>query len=1094
MNKLFVTIGIVVVAVTCQADIKYWDNPEYKTFDVDCYVKIGDNDLIWNYDGIRNVGEAADHDPNALIWANLGSFGSANDIVLQRNNSGWTALTSAELSSETYGKWTDNGFTFKGNSRFRRDSPGKITVGTSYTIQFLVDATASGQKNTLGFLFGVQFDQFSMAVAKNEDRFYWRNLMAYKAASNSHSLDSFLAGGTFDYGTAIVDGTDKTTAFFSGTKAPTSGDGFRQYDAVYNRDEAGYVIGSTGSATGYEFVGTIKFFRVYNHALSDEEVAWNRVVDEARFFDRVAPIPVTNAVVVSSVAASTEPAGTYAVDGRHVFTAPRVATVDNAKYICTGYTLETWDDTTGDWGMAVFHARELSCKVEDSDCVRITWKWMDGEGIKTYDVSDYVWDGLEVFYDGICNQGTNVAHSTTATNWVNLGSKEGANDVFIQRLNAAGTGWTTATDLTPDARDPGYWTDNGFLLRGESRFRCNSPGGFSVGTDYSLQMLIDAKASDKVNNNYAYLLGANSSTFALRISAENGNLLWKYEGGSDSAPCLKGGTYDYMTAIMSSDNTQKFFSGTTFPTSGDGYKTNTSKTFSENGYCLGGYGGSGTANFFVGTFKNFRQYSRALTAEEVAQNRKVDDWRYFGKFAETDVIVQSTYAALQGNEPDGEYDIDGSHTFTAPENVTIKVNGKEITYACDGYIVETRDGSTWVNATSSDVNSYAYTAGTSPELVRLTWKWKPVRGLRTAADYSFDDYSQAGLLWNYDGIRNQGGTDADHDSTATTWKNLGSGGAAYDLSWNGETTTGEWAPDGYIFRGGPRFRSGGKVGPIKNFTLQTLIDADIASQTATSTKFSYIMNAYDGYFNISLVSPSYDGSAASSFCWKAQGDASGNNSKFMYFHAKDNHYDYATAMMDYDNKKAMMFPDTVIPTEYHKDGTYGAQRLYNEFDSVIARNTTGYGLGNRNSNGTEGMVGKIKNFRYYDRVLTEEEIVRNRNVDAVRYFGALGVTNVLVTTKCANVEGGTENLTEAPGAYTVEGSWTFSATQVKDAQGNIKNVAGYYTEELDAYGNWTNKTWHEGTAEYTYDTETEGGKTIRLTWCSPRPGMCIILR
>ena len=53
MNKLFVTIGIVVVAVTCQADIKYWDNPEYKTFDVDCYVKIGDNDLIWNYDGIR---------------------------------------------------------------------------------------------------------------------------------------------------------------------------------------------------------------------------------------------------------------------------------------------------------------------------------------------------------------------------------------------------------------------------------------------------------------------------------------------------------------------------------------------------------------------------------------------------------------------------------------------------------------------------------------------------------------------------------------------------------------------------------------------------------------------------------------------------------------------------------------------------------------------------------------------------------------------------------------------------------------------------------------------------------------------------------
>ena len=34
----------------------------------------------------------------------------------------------------------------------------------------------------------------------------------------------------------------------------------------------------------------------------------------------------------------------------------------------------------------------------------------------------------------------------------------------------------------------------------------------------------------------------------------------------------------------------------------------------------------------------------------------------------------------------------------------------------------------------------------------------------------------------------------------------------------------------------------------------------------------------------------------------------------------------------------------------------------------------------------------------------------------------------------------------------------------------------------------------DGAAEYTYGTETEGGKTIRLTWYSSRPGMCIIIR
>ena len=158
-------------------------------------------------------------------------------------------------------------------------------------------------------------------------------------------------------------------------------------------------------------------------------------MDERRFFNRAAPLPVTNAVVATSVAASVEPAGTYAVDGSHVFTAPRIATVGNAKYICTGYTLEEWDDATGDWGAAVFHARELSCKVEDTDCVRITWKWMDGEGLTTYDVSDYVWTGLEIFYDGICNVGTNAAHDATALTWKNLGSKGATSRAHALRLS-----------------------------------------------------------------------------------------------------------------------------------------------------------------------------------------------------------------------------------------------------------------------------------------------------------------------------------------------------------------------------------------------------------------------------------------------------------------------------------------------------------------------------------------------------------------------------------------------------------------------------------------------------------------------------------
>jgi hypothetical protein len=81
--------------------------------------------------------------------------------------------------------------------------------------------------------------------------------------------------------------------------------------------------------------------------------------------------------------------------------------------------------------------------------------------------------------------------------------------------------------------------------------------------------------------------------------------------------------------------------------------------------------------------------------------------------------------------------------------------------------------------------------------------------------FDVDDYVSGAIL-NYDGIRNQGGTDSDHDSSATTWKNLGGSGADYDLAFkSGETTTGEWANDGYIFHGGPRFWTG-------HFTLYSL--------------------------------------------------------------------------------------------------------------------------------------------------------------------------------------------------------------------------------------------------------------------------------
>ena len=104
------------------------------------------------------------------------------------------------------------------------------------------------------------------------------------------------------------------------------------------------------------------------------------------------------------------------------------------------------------------------------------------------------------------------------------------------------------------------------------------------------------------------------------------------------------------------------------------------------------------------------------------------------------------------------------------------------------------------------------------------------------------------------------------------------------------------------------------------------------------------------------------------------------------------------------------------------------------------------------------------------------------------------ITDSEVRTEYGDVaSAGQEVLAEAPGAYMVVGSWTFSAASIKNKDGILKPVAGYYTEELDASGEWTNKIWHEGETEYPYNCETSPA-CVRLTWSVPPPGTILVLR
>ena len=109
-------------------------------------------------------------------------------------------------------------------------------------------------------------------------------------------------------------------------------------------------------------------------------------------------------------------------------------------------------------------------------------------------------------------------------------------------------------------------------------------------------------------------------------------------------------------------------------------------------------------------------------------------------------------------------------------------------------------------------------------------------------------------------------------------------------------------------------------------------------------------------------------------------------------------------------------------------------------------------------------------------------------VDEARFKGNPPEANVTIATKYGDGTG--ETLAEGVGNYKVEGSYTFSATTVRDFDDALKPVGGYYLETY-VDGEWIGKTWREGKNSYMYD-ESQG--KVRITWSARKRGVVLIIR
>ena len=1065
---------------SADAGLKYWTSGGY---DADSYVQDG---LVLNFDGIRNMGLNADHSTATTTWKNLGSEGSKYDL--------------RQTKSE-FGEWGVDGFDFKGKTAY--GSTTAFTFGTSYTVQVLLDAKTADHGSAIGYVFfpwssdNNSWKTFSIGVrgSSNDagDRIRLNHYNYFASAAD-------ISGSSFSYVTALVDVTNAW--FFTGTALggkKNLGSGKTLEPMTVSAWGIGGNPGSSATGAGQPLFGTIKSYRHYNRALSEKEHVWNRAVDQTRFFGAkpLSVISVTNAVIASSIVSvsGNEKAGAYAVDANgHTFSAPASQTMDGRTYTCTGYTLETWDDATDTWGAAQTESG-TSVTVTTSDRVRITWQWAAGDGIVTrYTTADYVQDGLVLNYDGIRNVGADMPHSDDTTIWKNL---------------APDGGWDLTFHTNTGVTEPGEWRDDGYRFDAQSWF---SPDvAITLPSNQTIQVALYANALNQypikngayVNEAYFYY---NNGTFdrggslSIRKDANaTGNdwIDWSTHGYGDGnarpSPTTgsHGAPYKYVTAVLADDFAAAFY-GTSVPTAETArYVANASRrnltsvpqvqTTTATGFGIGGHPSSNKLKF-KGTVKSFRFYNRVLADEELALNRVVDDYRFHGVMPVTNVIVTTSHSFLAGNEANGNYEISGAYTFSASSEMQTDSRGFEYTFA--GYTLETWDDAAqgWsAPVSTTGVSSYTYTVGTSPAKVRLTWRWNCTKALRTVADFGLEDVVPNGLVLHYDGIKNIGAECADVTNPTNAWSKAWVNLAnphAYNLTRTDKTTRkGAWTDCGYAFTNtsgsvGGYFKYTGDFTFNPCYSLQVLVDAAVADQVDTTCGYLMFNSPWQAASMGIRTNKDYN----YAFYYVADNAYAMANVRPRFVHASQT-YSYGTAIID--GNTATFFEGTEAPTS----GTMS--QGYFQCATTVATATNVAALRIGGGSGAQDFTGILKNFRYYDRVLTTDELVRNRNVDSVRYFGALATTNVFV------VAGGEGAVQTEAGAYKVEGEWTFAATKTVDKKGTVVDVVRHSVETL-VNGAWTDKQTFNGNT-YTY-TEGTSPATVRLKWLGQQLGTTITLR
>lgn len=1007
-------------------------------YDVRDYVQDG---LVAHFDGIRNAGAAKPHDDAATEWV---------DLVDETRKA---AFVDVDVPVEARAgvrdgvkRWLSDGYYFDGTV-YAQMTAG-VALGLNATIEMASDFASSSQMtNHFPNVFAAPND-FCFFFGNNgpwkTDALTWKQA-PYACPANTYNRPQ-LNPWAGKYMTATMD--DETICLFEGTTCPSGGSYSKTRTATVEIPETKWTWG--GSACGSAdrtAIGAVKSIRLYNRVLTEAELAHNRIVDDIRFNGGGGGSTDGTAVIQSTVpgAEANEPCGSYFVNGTYTFSAPARTVVGDVEYAPVGHQVEYWNAASNAWGFASESAETTfaytNCAARPR--VRLTWIWKPVKGVVRWDASAYAQQGMVFNFDGIENAGAGRGHSADAAGWTNLVA-----------------GGVSATRLQMAFGDEGHWTPCGYRFKGRDYFQLDKALDF--GDKATLQFSFDFNGAEQsfptADGGWPTFFGCTGDVFNLYTQNTWNNLVFKMDavvGGDYSTRCPALNPISemrFVNAFLDFDATalRSDAEPPTWTATGLYLRPIGSRFFCIGGVPHGSTDADKARRSLRGTIFTMRGYTRTLSSYELLRNRDVDNVRFWGErpslTASNGVFVASSVAGLSGIEPCAFYEVlgDATATFSAPEGDVV-LDGR--TYRAAGHMLEkwNDETQTWEGQSAEAANAWTFPSSETAALYRLTWQWTVEKGLRVAGDYGVDDYVQSGLVAHYDGIRNVA-AGLPHDAATTNWCDL-SGRNNTCVLGGSAVAPGAWADDGYVFDGASYFQMRQSIALGLSFTVQAVCDVVADAQT----------NQFPNYVTGERDYGIFSSGKGRRLVWKDD-DWTGHNFELRSWN-EDWAGRYFTAVMT--SERSWLFEGT----SYANGVDRTLQKPYPAMKWSVG-SAVGSWFGNR------CMVGKMQAVRFYDRALTEAEIVHNRKVDDARYKG-VAVTNVVVASSRADCAG-----VEPNGAYEVEGRWTFTARPV-EIDGEEYVPTGYSLET------WTDGAWSTPVVQSGTNYEhvaSETASPVRLTW------------